>query len=136
MCGNTGDGSNGAGDPTLYKIAINANSLGAATSATTLTSAGAACSPVSEIFTNDHDDPFLSVTANGDMTGCAGACVYNFDITSSVPGNAAAGFGSNGGSSAIVADAFQCGNLLHAPRQHACKTPTGCAVQVSQAPLN
>jgi hypothetical protein len=77
-----------------------------------LTSAGATCSPVTEIFgsggTTD-DYIFLSVTANGSQSACTGACLYNFLVSTtgtstSAPTAATAGLAVTGGSSGFIMD--------------------------------
>ena len=84
-----------------------------------LTTAAATCSPVTEIYgsggTTD-DYIFLSVTNDGNQTGTtcsgagsAGACLYNFEVstngtTTTVPGAATAGLSAPGGTSAIIVD--------------------------------
>jgi hypothetical protein len=77
-----------------------------------LTTAAATCSPVTEIFgsggTTD-DYIFLSVSANGNSTGCTGACLYNFLVSTNgtsptVPTAATAGLAVTGGSSGIIMD--------------------------------
>jgi hypothetical protein len=74
--------------------------------------AGATCSPVTEIFgtggTTD-DYIFLSVSANGSLAACAGACLYNFLVSTdgtstTVPAAATAGLAVTGGSSGIIMD--------------------------------
>jgi hypothetical protein len=79
-----------------------------------LTSAGAVCSPVTEVFGsngNADDYIFLSVTAAGNVADggtCTGACLYNFlvgnGIATSVPAAATAGLAVTGGSSGIIMD--------------------------------
>ena len=82
--------------------------IDATTAVTTMTSAQAVCSPLTEIYgsggtTNDY--VFASVTASGTETGCSGACLYNFLIGTagaiSVPGNSTAGIASAGGSAEL-----------------------------------
>ena len=127
VCGNTGNDSNSAGDPVLYKIAIASNVMGAVTTASSLTNAAATCSPVSEIFTNSHDYLFLSVTKGGNRTGCTGDCVYNFDVTTSVPANSVGGFASTGRLERHHRGQLNCfryrsgrRNILHAVEQYVC----------------
>ncbi len=110
-----------ASEPRLSYVPINANgkligsgsniTIDATTAVTTMTSAQAVCSPLTEIYgsggtTNDY--VFASVTASGTETGCSGACLYNFLIGTagaiSVPSNSTAGIASAGGSSGIVID--------------------------------
>jgi hypothetical protein len=80
-----------------------------------LTSAGAVCSPVTEVFGSNgttDDYIFLSVTAAGNVGDggtCTGACLYNFLVSTdgtstSVPTAATAGLAVTGGSSGIVMD--------------------------------
>ena len=102
----------------------------------------ATCSPVSEVYNGTNDYIFLSVTANGNQNGCTGACLYNFNVTSSVPSGATAGLASTGGTSGIIID-----NIATTPTgaseiyysslgNQNCATSGGtggCAVQASQA---
>jgi hypothetical protein len=54
---------------------------------------------------NIHDRVFLSVPATGNQTGCAGACVYSFDVTNlALPSSASAGLATTGGTSGIIID--------------------------------
>jgi len=54
---------------------------------------------------NIHDRVFLSVPATGNQTGCAGACVYSFDVTNlTLPSSASAGLAATGGTSGIIID--------------------------------
>jgi hypothetical protein len=97
------------------------NVIGNATDAIKpLTSTGATCSPVTEIWgtgggTNDYI--FLSVSGNGNISDgstCTGACVYNFLVatggtattggTESTPSAATAGLAAASGSSGIIID--------------------------------
>jgi hypothetical protein len=55
--------------------------------------------------TNIHDRVFLSVPATGSQTGCAGACVYSFDVTNlALPSSASDGLAAAGGTSGIIVD--------------------------------
>ena len=69
-----------------------------------LTSAPATCSPVTEIYNGTTDLIFLSVSASGTQTGCSGACVYSFNVTSAAPGGATAGLAATGGTGGIIID--------------------------------
>jgi hypothetical protein len=118
-----------------------------------MTSAAAACSPVSEVFgsggTTD-DYIFLSVTANGNLAACAGACLYNFLVssngtTTTVPTVATAGLAATGGSSGIVIDNISAtagasqiyfstlANQACAGNGSTGNGTGGCAVQASQS---
>lgn len=123
--GNTGNlwtcSSNGA-QPRLSYTSLQSNGsivpagevIGVATTAIpSLTTAAAACSPVTEFYgsnggTNDYI--FASVTANGNAgAGCSGACLYNFivstdGVTESTPSAAAASAAAAGGTSGIIVD--------------------------------
>ena len=88
--------------------------IGIATTAIgSLTTAAAACSPVTEFYgsnggTNDYI--FASVTAHGNAgAGCSGSCLYNFivstdGVTESTPSAAAASVAAAGGTSGIIVD--------------------------------
>jgi hypothetical protein len=121
-----------------------------------LTSAAATCSPVTEIFGSaggTDDYIFLSVTANGNLTACTGACLYNFVVstngtTTTVPTaatGATAGLAATGGSSGIIMDNISTtagasqiyfSSLLNetcAGNGTTGNGTGGCAVQASQA---
>jgi hypothetical protein len=90
------------------------NVIGVATTAiSSLASATANCSPVTEFFGSDsgtNDYIFLSVTARGTAgAACTGACLYNFivstdGLTESTPSAAANGIAVAGGTSGIIID--------------------------------
>jgi hypothetical protein len=147
VCGNTGNGSNSEGDPKLYGIPITSNAMGTPSSGLTLTTAAAACSPITEVYnTNSGTDDwiFLSVTANGNQTGsgCTGSgCVYNFNVASGVPTAATAGIAATNGASGIIIDnvvnnagASQIYYVELGSSTTTCSSGTnGCAVQTSQS---
>jgi hypothetical protein len=65
----------------------------------------AACSPVTEFFNGTQDWLFMSVAANGNTTGCTGACLYNFNVQGAgTTGNATDGIAAAGGTSGIIID--------------------------------
>ena len=75
---------------------------------TSITSAAATCSPITEVLNGTADYMFLAVTANGSLTAsgankCTGACVYSFNLTTSttVP---IGGIAATGGASGIIID--------------------------------
>jgi hypothetical protein len=138
--------ANPGGNPTLFRIPIAANVMSTTTTSSAVASAGTTCSPVTELFNSPKDRVFLSVTASGNQTGCTGACVYSFDITSGLPNNtaAAAGLASPGGSSGIIVDNVSGTTgtsqvYFSALGNSTCTTnpngSTGCAVQASQSAL-
>ena len=144
VCGNTGNGSNGQGNPKLYGIAITTNTMGTVSSGLTLTSGAATCSPVTEVFNGSNDWLFLSVTANGNLTGCNGAggaagCVYNFNAESGVPSAATAGIAATSGASGIIIDNVVNNTGASQIYYEELSTTTcsagagGCAVQTTQA---
>ncbi len=102
------------------------------------------CSPITEVFNGVTDRIFLSVQANGNRSGCTGACLYSFDITSSFPANSTAGLPAAGGTSGIIIDntaASPAGSsqVYFTPlanQQCALGGAGGCATQASQAGLN
>lgn len=140
VCGNPG------GAPTLYRLPITGNTLGSASSTLPLASGAATCSPISEVYNGSNDRAFLSTTANGLLTGCSGACVYTFDVTSGLGGTSGAGLGASGGTSGLVVDniSTQTGAsqvYYSTLSTQACNNNSssggtgGCNVQASQAAL-
>jgi hypothetical protein len=120
----------------------------------------ATCSPVTEIYgtgggTTDYI--FLSVTNDGSQTGCsgsgsAGACLYNFVVSTdgrniAVPTSATAGMAAAGGSSGIIIDNTSStagesqiyfsslSNETCGGNQTTGSGTGGCAVQASQSAL-
>lgn len=84
ICGDAG------GEPTLYQVHISAGTFPSGnvkTGPTLASTAGTACSPVTEIYNaNATNGPFdwifLSVEGSGSMTPCSsGGCVMNFIVT-------------------------------------------------------
>ena len=132
----------------------------ATTAITTLTSAQATCSPVTEVYgsggtTNDYI--FLSVSGSSSLSGVAGcaagnSCLYNFlvgnGVTESTPTNATAGIIEAGGTSGIVIDNTNStvgesqiyfttlANQVCVGNGTTGNATGGCAVQVSQSGLN
>ena len=120
----------------------------------TSTSAGGACSPITEIKNGATDRIFLSIGGSGARTGCATACVYSFDITSAFPANAAAAFvvppppGQNSGatsgfvvdnvSGSSQASSIYFTNIANSVGATSCNTVggVGCSVKLTQAGLN
>ena len=120
----------------------------------TSSSAGGACSPITEIKNGATDRIFLSVGGSGARTGCATACVYSFDITSSFPANAAAAFtvplpagGNTGATSGFIVDnvsgSSQASNIYFTNTANSAATTgcngatgVGCGVKLTQSGLN
>jgi hypothetical protein len=157
-----------ASEPRLSYVPIQANgkfvasgsniTVNATTAITTLASAQATCSPLTEIYgaggtTNDY--VFAAVSANGSVgtintsPSCTGGCVYNFLVgngtTISVPTEATQAIQSTSGSSGIVIDNKGSGTgesqIYYTPMANmACvgngstgSGTGGCAVQTSQS---
>jgi hypothetical protein len=112
------NGSSGSPVPKLMNTAMSAfvpsgDVIGIANNAINpLATASGTCSPVTEVFgsagTTD-DYIFLGVTNNGNQAVCAGACLYNFEVSTNgtsttVPTKATAGLASPGGTSGISID--------------------------------
>lgn len=129
--------------PRLFQIAMNSNFTGAVTNTTTDPGGGTAvCSPVTEFYTGSIDWIFLSVTASGSGTGCSTACLYNYNVTGSLPGNATAGLAVTSGASGTIIDNATPSETMAGASEiyfyslaaEACPTSSsGCAVQASQA---
>jgi hypothetical protein len=102
------------------------------------------CSPITEVFNGSTDYFFAGVQADGNLTGCNGACLYDFGIVNQIfPANASAGIASAGGSSGVVIDntfaAAGASQVYFTPlANQTCITggTGGCATQASQAGLN
>ena len=127
--------------PTLYRIAMASTfSSSTFTSHAVATGAGT-CSSITEIYNSNttHDWLFLSVTASGNDTGCTGACLYNYNVTSGLPASAAAGLAVTGGASGVIVDNISTASgaaqiyYNSLGNSGSCGTNQGCAVQASQA---
>ncbi len=139
------------GDPvdtfvaTLWKIPITANVMGSPVQGAAVgskdNSLTSTPSPMSEVKNGTHDYLYFSLPTNGIATGCAGACVYVFDL-SNLPGTvwgtgntARAGLAVPGGSSGIIID--NTSNATGASQVYFSNLATpGKAYQASQALLN
>ena len=63
------------------------------------------CSPITEFFNGTQDWLFMSVIANGNATGCTGACLYNFNVQGAgTTGNVTDGATATGGTTGIAID--------------------------------
>ncbi len=134
-CGSRADGS--STQPTLWRIPINNNAMGTPVVGPTLVSASAAdCSPISEAMNGPNDYIYVSVSANGNKTGCTGACVYVFNVTGldewGTTANACAGLAAPGGTSGIVIDNISSTTDVSQIYYSTLASP-GNAVQASQA---
>lgn len=97
------------------------------------------CSPITEILNGTNDFLYVSVPANGNDTGCAGACIYMFNLTTmgawGVGVTASAGLPAPGGTSGIVIDNTSSTTGASQIYYSTLSSP-GNAVQASQAGLN
>jgi hypothetical protein len=112
----TGNGTTGniytCSDGVLYQIPLSTITSSTVNTFSTPTSAAAKCSPVSEFYntTTSIDWIFMSAAANvtksGGNTTCTGACVLNYNVTTSsnTTGTPTAGLAETGGTSGIVID--------------------------------
>jgi hypothetical protein len=124
--------------PTLWRIPVNLNVMGAAVVGPTLVSAASAeCSPITEAYDGTTDRIFTSVPANGNDTGCTGACIYMFNLAGawSAAKTAAAGLAAPGGTGGIILDNIST-TTGASQIYYATRTSPGNAIQASQAALN
>ena len=105
--------------------------------------------PLSDVTIPALDWLFLGVTANGNDTGCTGACLYSYYIGGATPGNSTSGIAAAGGTSGIIIDngytsdgASQVYYTTLSPQSCTGNSvPKGagtgtCAIQASQSGLN
>jgi hypothetical protein len=152
VCGTTG------GNPTLWRVPVNAGLLGAAVQGPVLTTGNATCSPITEFNNGPTDRMFLSVVAASKTAApvsCpsnATGCLMSFDITTTTgwgPATATSATASvAGGASGVVVDNASgttgASQIYFTPLSATpgnCTTANqqgigGCAVQASQSGLN
>ena len=134
--------ANNASRPTLWRIPITANVMGTPAIGPRITSntATGPCAPPVEISNGTSDFLFTSVSASGNQTGCTGACVYLFNITSITAANwagttATTGLAAAGGTGGIIFDNIS--TVTGASQvYYSTLTSPGNAIQASQAGLN
>jgi len=100
--------------------------------------AGADCSPVTEIMNGANDYIYVSVTAWGNETGCTGACIYAYNLTTMTwapSGATDAGLAAPGGTSGIIVDNIS-SSTGASQIYYSTLTSPGSAIQASQAGLN
>jgi len=128
--------------PTLWRIPITGNVMGTPASGPRLTNntGSGPCSPPMEISDGTNDYLFTSVSANGNRSGCSGACIYMYDITSIAAGSwrtglqANAGLAAPGGTGGIIFDNIS--TVAGASQvYYSTLTSPGNAIQASQAAL-
>lgn len=140
VCGTT-SGTTISTQPTLWKIPITSNVMGAPVVGPTLVSGTAECSPITEVMNGTNDYIYVSVSALGNKTGCTGTaaigCVYLFNLTGVTWGtgiNANAGIQATGGTGGIVIDNIS-STTGASQIYYSTLTSPGNAVQASQAAL-
>ena len=148
-------GSTGAGNNTLYQVAINSNVMSKTTTAGPAVSNNftngyyAAGLQATEIYNGTHDYIFTSVLSYGAPTGCGTGsltigCVMGFDVTSGTISGSTATTGAApeaGGTSGITIDNIStfagASQIYFTPlANQTCTTSGGlggCAIQTSQA---
>ncbi len=138
VCGSIA-ANNNSQRPTLWRIPVTGNTLGTPVAGPTLVNANAGeCSPVAEVANGTHDYIFTSVPAGGSATGCTGACVYMYDLstigtwgTGVAPSAALAAAGGTGG--IIIDNISSTGGASQV--YYSTLTSPGNAIQASQAAL-
>jgi len=140
VCGSLADGTSSR-RPTLWRIPITNNVMGAPVVGPQIVSNTDTleCSPITEVANGTHDYLYVSVPANGNDTGCAGSCVYVYDLsTAGAWGTgvaAAAGLAAAGGTGGIIIDNIS-SSTGASQVYYSTLTSPGVAVQASQAGLN
>jgi hypothetical protein len=145
VCGSSSPGASSR-QPTLWRIPITNNALGAAVVGPSLVGAdtadgsggGGTCSPITDVQNGGNNYIFVSVPEQGNRTGCTGACIYMFNLTGitwSAATNATAGLAATGGTSGIVIDNVS-GTSGSSQIYYSTLTSPGGAIQASQAALN
>lgn len=147
-CGSISTGTSSR-RPTLWRVAITNNAMSTTAAAgPNLTGAdtsdasggGGSCSPITDVQNGVDNYIFVSVPEQGNKTGCAGSCIYMFNLTGVTVGNwgttnAVAGLAAPGGTSGIVID-----NISAVPGAsqvyYSTLSNPGNAIQASQAGLN
>jgi len=149
-------GNTGAGNNTLYQVAVTNNAMSSTATAGPALSSNftngyfLAGLQVTESFTGTNDYIFVSVLAFGGPSGCGAAglangCVMGFNVTSGTINGSTATTGATaeaGGTSGIVIDneatsPAGTANIYYSPlANQTCTTSAttgGCAIQISQA---
>ncbi|MES2937491.1 MAG: hypothetical protein V4864_07395 [Pseudomonadota bacterium] len=142
MCGALSDGSDSK-KPTLWRIPIASNVMGAAVVGPTLVSNAnfgdnANCSPVTMVMNGANEYLYVSVSAIGNDTGCSGACIYMYNMTGktwNTSATANAGLPAAGGTGGIIVDNIS-STTGASQIYYSTLTGPGNAVQASQAGLN
>lgn len=143
VCGSLGDTSD-TDRPTLWRIPITANVMGAAVVGPGLTNAAGPdseeCSPITEVVTAGGVDQLYVSVPNASIFGCGGGgCMYRFDLSAigtwatTAP---TAFLAAPGGTGGIVIDNLATGTPGAAQIYYSTMTSPGNAIQARQADLN
>jgi hypothetical protein len=148
-CGSNSGAFTTSRHPTLWRIPIVANVMGTPAVGPSLVSGDSAdaaanggdCGPITDMQNGANNYIFLSIPDAGNQTGCTGACVYMFNITSTTAANVAtlaatAGLAAPGGTGGIVVDNSGASASGFSQIYYSTITSPGGAVQASQAALN
>jgi hypothetical protein len=130
-------------DPVLWRVPITGGTMSAtAQIGPALTNGGtdsAECSPITEVMNGVNDYLFLSVPAAGNDTGCTGACIYMYNLTTmgawGAGVTAAAGLQAPGGTGGIIIDNIST-TTGASQIYYSTRTNPGNAIQASQGALN
>jgi len=141
VCGSSSPGASSR-QPTLWRIPITNNVMGAPVVGPTLvsadtTDANGGCSPITDVQNGATNFIFLSVPDTGNRTGCTGSCIYSFNLAGvwNTTKNAAAGLPAPGGTSGIIIDNVS-GVAGASQVYYANRSNPGNAIQASQNGLN
>ena len=144
VCGSSAGGASSR-QPSLWRIPITNNGMGAAVFGQQLVSGdtadasggGGSCSPITDVQNGGNNYIYLSVPELGNRTGCAGACIYVYNLTGITWGttNAIAGLAAPGGTSGIVIDNVSATSGA-SQIYYSTMTSPGGAIHASQAALN
>lgn len=125
--------------PTLWKIPITNNSMGAPVVGPRLAGGGRTCSPVMEVKNGANDFIFMSVDgAAAGSTGCTGACVFAYNLTGLTWGTGItpdSSLPASGGTGGMIIDGMAA-TTGASQIYYATRSSPGNAVQASQSGLN
>ena len=136
VCGSLSDQASER--PTLWRIPVTANVMGAAVLGPKLVqNPSAECSPITQVMNGSNEYLFVSVPAGGNQTGCSGSCLYMYRLNGIVWNNntaPTAGFNAPGGTSGIIIDNIS-SVVGNSQVYYMTLSSPGTIVQASQAAL-
>jgi hypothetical protein len=134
-----GSQTGAATTPTLWKIPITNNAMGSPVVGPKLAGGGRTCSPVMEVKNGANDFIFMSVDGGATAsTGCAGACVFAYNLTGLTWGTGItpdSSLNASGGTGGLIIDGMAA-TTGASQIYYATRTSPGNAVQASQSGLN